>query len=82
MDSCEISIALCHFWGMSGRNAGHGNRGQRSNARVLLYLCGITLSFKVTFRVNVNVRVGVRIRLKVLLTRLTFGVLHAFVFSG
>ena len=44
-----------------------------SNAHFWLFLCGIRFRFKLRFRVSV------RVRLKVLLTRLTLGVLHAFV---
>jgi len=47
--------------------------------------CGIRFKVRLRFRVNVTVRVSINVtvrvknRLKVLLTRLTLGVLHGFV---
>ena len=46
-----------------------------------LFLCGIRFRIRFSVRVSVSVNVSdrVKVRLKVLLTRLTLGVLHAFV---
>ena len=46
---------------------------RNTNHSRTIFLCGIR------FRFTVNISVSVRVRLNVLLTRLTLGVLHAFV---
>ena len=51
----------------------------RTNAHFLLFLCGIRFTVRLRFSVTVRVSINVSVRVKVLLTRLTLGVLHGFV---